>query len=145
MDLYFGDLTPALIAEEVLRQLRDAKLLELEVYRTWITDQGGYGVLTFAGDDSRWVVRLAEGSDRYVHLHPARLTPLTRRIRSNVLKTAIMVNAYVLVHGGDPLHSGLVNQVRQKFLHLSPMRGVSNGQGLGPIIELLRGKSEQAN
>lgn len=145
MDLYFGKLTPAQIGEEVLRQLRAANLLELEVYSKWIKEQGGYGTLTFAGDNSRWVLRLAEGSDRYVHVHPARWVPQTSRIRANVLKTAVMVNAYVLVHGGDPFQIELVNMVRQQYLHLSPMREVLGEEGLGRVIELLQPEPEPTN
>jgi hypothetical protein len=137
MDLYFGTLTPADIAVAVVQQLRDAGRLEPELYRAWVAAQGGYGMLTLA-DDSRWVLRPGDESDRYIHVHPGRWAPQTRRVRANVLKTAVLVNAAALVRRGDPLDVKLINQVRQKYLGLAPVRGLSGDQGLAPVIELLR-------
>src|SRR5439155_910547 len=80
-------------------------------YRAWVEGQGGYGILTFPEDESRWVLRLGDEGDRYVHVHPGRWTPATLRVRANVLKTAVMVLAYVGAHGGDPLDRALVHRV----------------------------------
>jgi hypothetical protein len=137
MDLYVGRLSPEDIAAEVLAQLQAAGRLEPEVYNTWLATCGGYGVLTFP-DDSRWVVRPGEVGGRYVHVHPARWAPQTRRVRANVLKTAVLVNAFALAQGGDPFSIKLINDVRQTFLQLSPMRQVTGDQGLQPVIELMR-------
>ena len=42
-------------------------------------------------------------------------------MRANVLKTAVVVRAYVGVHGGDPSDVALVNRVRRQYLGLSPV------------------------
>jgi hypothetical protein len=138
MDLYTGTLTPVAIAERVLVLLRAENRLAVEAYRAWLQESGGYGVLTFAEDGSRWVLRLGDENDRYLHVHPARWAPQTRRVRANVLKTAVMVLAHVAIHGGDPLDVALVNAIRRQYLGLSPMREVVGEQGLSVVIELLR-------
>ena len=137
MDLYTGAFTPSAIAGRVIGVLRAEGHLDLEPYRAWLTEGGGYRVLSLE-DGSRWVLRLGDEGGRHVHLHPARWAPMTRRVRANVLKTAVMVLACALVRGGDPLDVMLVNQVRQQYLDLSPMRQVADDQGLHVIIELLR-------
>jgi hypothetical protein len=137
MDLYTGDLTPARIGERVLARLRDDGLLAWEAYRPWVEAGGGYRLLTLE-EGSVWVLRAGDPAERYVHLHPGRWTPATRRVRANVLKTAVLVLAHVAVHGGDPLDVRLVNQVRAQHLGLSPIKELAGDQGLQSVIELLR-------
>jgi hypothetical protein len=139
MDLYIGRLTPSEIAARVLTELKAAGRLALGPYRFWVEGQGGYGVLTFPEDESRWVLRLGDESDRYVHIHPGRWSPATLRVRANVLKTAVMVLAYVDVHGGDPLDRALVNRVRGEYLGLAPVgKDLAGAQGIGRMIDVLR-------
>jgi hypothetical protein len=142
MDLYVGTLTPAEIADRVLDALRADNRLSLDAYRAWLQANGGYGVLTFPEDDSRWVLRLGDEADRYVHVHPARWAPQTLRVRANVLKTAVLVRAYVGVHGGDPLNLALLNDVRGRFLGLSPLgKLVAGDQGIAAVLDVLRSPS----
>ncbi len=143
MDLYLGAMAPYQIGEEVVRRLRDTGRLELDAYRRWLEPQDGFGVLTL-DDGSRWVLRLGDETGRYVHLHPARWAPETRRVRANVLKTAILANTAALVRDQDPLDVGLINQVRQQYLDLSPVPAVHGNQGLAPVIELLRVRPDPA-
>jgi len=141
MDLYTGDFTPAEIGGKVVEQLRAANRHDRPEYRAWVEREGGYGVLTFPEDASRWVVRYAAEDERYVHLHPARWAPRTCRVRANMLKTAIMVLGYVGIHGGDPMDRATVNAVRRDYLGLAPIgRDLSGDQGIGELIDLLKEK-----
>jgi len=138
MDLYVGPFTPAEVARLVVARLECDARLEASVFRSWVDSQGGYGMLDLP-DGSQWVLRVADEVDRHIHLHPGRWVPQTRRVRANVLKTAVMTLAHVGVHGGDPLDRALVNRVRQQYLGLSPVgRDLDGDQGLGEVIELLR-------
>jgi hypothetical protein len=138
MDLYTGAFTPAEIADKVVAALRADGRLDPEAYRAWLRESGGYAVLTLAEDASRWVLRGGEEGERHVHIHPARWAPQTRRVRANVLKTAVMVLAYSGAHGGEPLDVRLVNKVRTTFLGLSKVRALADDQGLSVVIDLLR-------
>src|SRR5262245_11566544 len=138
MDLYTGSYSPAEIGRLILEQLERDDRLQLEVFRNWVHAGGGYRMLTLP-DDSAWVLRVGDEADRYVHVHPGRWVPHTRRVRANVLKTAVMVLATAGVRGGDPLERALVNCVRQEFLGLAPVgRDLDGDQGLGEVIALLR-------
>ncbi len=138
MDLYVGRLTPAEIAAKVVAQLQADGVLAPDAYRAWVAAEGGYRLLTFAEDDSVWVLRAGD-EERYVHVHPARWAPATLRVRANVLKTAAMALGYVAVHGGDPMARTLLNRVRADYLRLSPVgRDPAGEQGVGRIIDLLR-------
>jgi hypothetical protein len=139
MDLYIGRLTPYEIGANVLAQLQAENRLGLPVYRAWLAVSGGYQVLTFAEDSSRWVMRLGDETDRYIHVHPARWAPQTCRVRANVLKTAVMVLAHVGIHGGDPMDRDRVNAIRANYLGLTPVgRDISETEGLGSAMTSLR-------
>ena len=84
------------------------------------------------------MLRVGDEGGRHVHVHPGRWVPQTRRVRANVLKTAVMVHAWAGVHGGSPLDLALVNRVRQKYLGLAPMSRLLGEQGLVEVIDLLR-------
>jgi hypothetical protein len=138
MDLYTGSLTPAEIGARVLEALRAEDRLTWAKYQPWIEQNGGYRMLTFPEDQSQWVLRAGAEDDRYVHLHPGRWTPETRRVRANVLKTALMVLASTAVHGGDPRDVAIINRVRQQYLGLAPIRELLGDQGLGVILDVLQ-------
>jgi len=138
MDLYVGTLAPAEIAGKVLGTLHADQRLPVDAYRAWLTANGGYQVLTFAEDASRWVLRLGDPAGRYVHVHPARWAPQTLRVRANVLKTAVMVLGYVAVFCGDPLDVALINEVRKQYLGFSPIGRLTGDQGLRGVIDAVR-------
>ena len=138
MDLYTGQFTPAEIAAKVLDELKTKGLMVPASYRAWLAESGGYAVTTFAEDSSRWVLRMGDEDGRYVHVHPARWAPQTRRVRANVMKTAAMLLAHAGVHGGDPCDLARANAVRQKYLGLAPIgRKLSADEGLGLVLDLL--------
>jgi hypothetical protein len=139
MDLYTGPLSPADIASRVLATLAADGRLEANAYADWLAAGGGYRVLTIAADGSRWVLRLGETAGRYVHVHPGRWTPQTRRVKANVLKTAALALAFAGIHGGDPHEVDLVNTVRRQYLGLPPLKALAGAHGLGGVIDLLRG------
>jgi hypothetical protein len=128
---------PADIAARVLELLAAEGKLAPEVYGPWVHEGGGYRTLTFPEDGTVWVLRASQ-DERYVHLHPGRWTPDTRRVRANVLKTAVLVLAHVAVHGGEPRDVALVNRLRAEHLGLPPMREIVGEQGLDLVLELLR-------
>lgn len=137
MDLYTGDLVPRDIAAQVVAHLEAEARFAPEPYRAWVAGQGGYGMVTLS-DGSAWCLR-AGSEELYVHVHPGRHVANTCRVRANVLKTAVMVLAYVGVHGGDPLQRATLNSVRQTYLDLEPLGSTPDTErGLGEIVALLR-------
>jgi hypothetical protein len=138
MDLYHGPFSPAEIGENVLARLQADGLLEPSAFLPWIEAGGGYRVIEFPEDTSQWVLRAGD-DERYIHVHPARYSPYTIRVRANVLTTAVLALAYVGMHGGDPLDRAVVNRVRGDYLGLAPVgKDPSGDAGIGAVIELLR-------
>ncbi len=139
MDLYTGPLTPRDLSARILAQLEETGHLERPAFAAWLAAQQGYALVTFAEDESRWVLRLGNETERYVHVHPGRWSPATVRVRANVLKTAFLAILHARIHGGEPIERERINEVRRAFLGLSPVGDdPEEGLGLGAIIELLR-------
>jgi hypothetical protein len=139
MDVYTGTLSPREISSRVIRRLEDDGRLDPNAYRDWLLASEEYAVVVLPEDESRWVLRLGDESERYVHLHPGRWSPATARVRANVLKTAFLVLAHANVHGEDPMDRAVINRVRATHLGLSPLGEDPEGElGLGSVITLLR-------
>lgn len=136
MDFYHGALTPEVIGERVLAQLRDLAKLDEPVYRVWLEGQGGYAILTLPDDGSRWAVRAGAEGRRYVHLHPGRYSPHTVRVQANALKTAILAHAIARLAAKSATEVVVVNEARTRFLNLPPVPAIHEG-GLGEVIALL--------
>jgi hypothetical protein len=138
MDLYHGPFSPREIADNVMADLSAAGRETATEFRAWVEAAGGFRVIGFPQDTSRWVLRFGDG-ERFVHVHPARYSPLTIRVRAAVLTTAVMALAHAELHGGDPASRAVVNAVRREYLGLPPVaRDPSAAGGLGAVIELLR-------
>lgn len=137
MDLYIGPRPPAAIGQEIIGILKDADCIAADAFAEWVEANGGYRVVELA-DATRWVLRRGEEGGRYVHLHPARGSPQTRRVRANVLRTAVMVLAASAALGGDPFDVAFVNDARRRFLGLPPIGRLAEAGGLPAVLELLR-------
>lgn len=136
MDFYTGVLTPWVVAERVLDQLRQAGRIDAPAFAEWVADANGYRVVELPDDGSRWVLRLGDG-ERYVHLHTARYSPHSLRVPGITLKTAIMANTVALTRGSAVADLEMVNYVRREYLRLPPMAKLTDTGGLGEVMRLL--------
>jgi hypothetical protein len=137
MDLYLGRLSPESIARESLEWLDALGVAGAPQYRDWLASRGGYAAVDLS-DTSRWVVREAPVLDRHVHIHPARYSPHSVRVRANLWKSAIVVLAWASLRSLDPLDVGTVNEARTELLGLSPVKSVREDAGLGELLERFR-------
>ena len=139
MDLYTGNLTPRDLSVWVRDDLAATGRLDPEAFRAWIVGSEEYAVLTHPDDGSRWVLRTGDEAKRFVHLHPARWSPSSMRVKATVLKTAYAVLAFTRTHGGDPLDRAVIDEVRSTYLALPPLgRDLDADLGLGAVLGVLR-------
>jgi hypothetical protein len=138
MDLYTGLLSPLRVAQEVVTHLQEQNLLQPETYRTYLnTISKEYFTLTLS-DETDWVLRWGRVDGRHVHLHPARYTGHTTRVKANVLKTAAASVIASRKWGEITIDTPLVNRVRVEWLALPPVKTFSAEEGAGEIIRLLK-------
>jgi len=138
MDLYYGELFPAEICKQSIDFLKSCKIFLREKYKDWLNDGNKDYQLVQLSDESVWTFRLGENVERYIHIHPARHSANTRRVKALTLKTAILTLCYERI--GKPEYSGkeLINQIRKKYLNEPPLKSVTEDSGLGKLLKLLR-------
>ena len=138
MDLYYGNYSPSEIAEQISMELKKKKVFSLDRYKDWLTqNKTDYQLLTII-DNSVWTLRLGENAERYVHIHPGRYSPNTRRVRALTLKTAILTLCFENFGEQKLFNVELINQIRKNYLNEPPLKFVSKESGFGKLLELFR-------
>lgn len=133
MDLYLGTLHVDELENELIYQLKGMGYLQLEAYQKWIKQGNGYRQIKIS-DGSEWVLRMGNMESHYVHLHPARYSKHTMRIKASTLKTIILLLANGIVDFND-LTIQQFNDYR-KVLELSPIRGLADAKAIQKALPL---------
>jgi hypothetical protein len=129
MDIYYGSLSLEELFKQVLSQIPVA---DEAACLAWL--KGGYKEITLS-DTSRWILLEGNVPGQYIHLHPARYSPGSMRVKAPILKTAI---ACIVCHPGltqpDLI---MVNQIRTSILQLSPVKDLAQCKHLWQVMNML--------
>lgn len=138
LDFYTGPLSINAIIREVKDFLHQEALLTPDSFITWIQEGKGYRTIHIS-DSSQWVLRPGHRPGMWVHLHPARYSPNTLRVKAHTLKTAtaLLIRNKASENRRKPALAD-TNQVRE-YLGLPPLAPRQLHQGLYALIELLAG------
>lgn len=136
MDLYLGKLNPKQIADETIIRLRRLGVTNYIDYYKWLTEDGkSYKQLELL-DKSVWTLRLGNEKKKYIHIHPARYSPLTVRVKAITLKTTIALKSIAKDNYSEPLNLISINEVRTNLLKLPPLKSLSSSSGIGKFLNL---------
>jgi hypothetical protein len=136
MDIYYGGLDLPDIFLEVTAQLTARGLSDETGYLQYLKDNGGYVEITLS-DSSRWILLHGIEFGRYVHLHPARYSPHSIRVKATVLKTALA--CMVILPEGTLPDLSVLNHIRQSVLELSPVKDLEQCEHLWKVMKMLAG------
>lgn len=128
IDLYVGDMSVSAIIQETIQALHKLNVLNLSNYESWLESANGYRIIHLS-DGSKWTLRRSRANDvQYIHIHPARNSLHTIRVKSETLKTAIAFHClkyYRSLHSlpcpDDKGFTETLNYVRQQ-IELSPIK-----------------------
>jgi len=135
-DFYTGMLSVVEITGFIIKKLNGFNVLKKEFYKDWIQSENKDYRIIGLQDRSTWALRFGKEKDRYIHVHPARYSVNSFRVRSTSLKTAALVVLWVNNFGGSYEDLNLINSIRITYLNESPVKSVSNYTGLGKIIRI---------
>ena len=134
MDLYLGLLDPKQIADETIIQLRRLSVNNYTDYYKWLTENGKSYKLMELSDSSVWTLRLGNEREKYIHIHPARYSPLTIRVKAITLKTTIALKSLAEGNYSEPLNLKFINEMRTILLKLPPLKSLSSSSGIGKLL-----------
>lgn len=136
-DLYTGKEEPLEVTRQILDFLENSRLTGEIRYLSWLgAEKPGYRRFTLK-DGSEWILLPGKTPGRWVHIHPARYSLYSIRVRAETLKTAIAVLYHSGKYGLDNFDLDVVNQVRAGLLNQSPIKELSPLRGTGKIIKIL--------
>lgn len=136
MDLYTGDLTTEEITQEIQLHLAETNKLDKTVYTDWIK-QNGFAKIQLS-DRSEWILLLGNTSDKYIHIHPARYSPLSIRVKASTLKTVIALTIE-MTHLAT-INTSEINELRKK-LKLSPIKNIEESSNIKDLYMLIKKRS----
>ncbi|GAA3945528.1 hypothetical protein GO495_29560 [Chitinophaga oryziterrae] len=125
MDIYFGSLDLDALFKEVITLIPTD---DEASYLAWLN--GGYKEITLS-DTSRWVLLHGTEPGKYIHLHPARYSPHSLRVKATILKTAM---AIIIANAEPDLDT--VNHIRRS-ISLSPVKSLEQCEHLWEVLEML--------
>jgi hypothetical protein len=128
LDLYLGKLGVNRICDECLEYLKEKSLLEKPHLLKWLAP-AGYQKIELS-DKSVWIVKEAAEPDRYIHIHPAKNSFLTIRVRGATLKTVVAIAVLRDNIRDKTLTLHEVNTIRTGYLDLSPVKSIQAGKGI---------------
>jgi hypothetical protein len=133
IDFYYGKLSVKVILEEILVFAKKNKLSDSESLVKWLSPQDYRK--TELSDLSIWIIKQGTDASRYLHIHPAKNSPNTFRVRATTLKT---VAAYLVLSKNLPgtnLSLKTINMIRTEKLGLSPVKDLEKGKGISRVWE----------
>ena len=137
MDLYVGKLSPQKICDELLSRLKLTGVLDFREYKKWLFERGNEYKLMEISDSSVWTLRLGNEEERYVHIHPARYSPFTLRVKALTLKTAIAVLVTNYENKPSLIDTLQINAIRKDVLNSPPVKKVSSNSAVLKVINIL--------
>ena len=135
LDFYTGDLSVENICTECIQFFKNKNINDKTTFVKWLHPLE-YRKIKLS-DSSEWVVREGKDPVRYLHIHPAKQSLHTIRVRAATLKTVLVV----IIKAGDistTFNANLktVNNIRTTYLNISPVKSLQRGKGILKLLEL---------
>lgn len=123
IDFYTGTPTVEQICNEVLEFFNRKNILSRDAFLKWLEDYEWKKIRLSDGSD--WLIKKGNDPERYIHIHPAKYSDHSIRIRATTLKTVLALQVQG-IHPQNQLRTDLeaVNMVRKNLLNLSPIKSL---------------------
>jgi hypothetical protein len=131
IDLYYGELTVDEICMECVDFATQKNITTPEKLAEWIHPLE-YRKTTLS-DASVWVIKQGIEDGRFLHVHPAKYSSLTMRVRASTLKTVLAIKITASSPGASELTLHTVNRIRTEKLDLSPVKMLEKGKGIARL------------
>ena len=134
-DFYTGFLTIENIYTECHQYFFSKGIIEKVAFSKWLNPREYRKIVL--SDSSEWIIKEGKDSLNYIHIHPAKQSPHTIRVRASTLKTVVTLaikNTIISKQTSEILQS--VNLVRTTFLNLSPVKSLQTDKWMLKLWEM---------
>lgn len=137
LDLYLGELSVEQVCQQCVRYFSANKIVEEEQFKNWL-HPAAYRKIELA-DQSLWIIKKGDDANRYIHIHPAKNSVNSIRVRATTLKTvlALMVKDEKLLKDING-NLAAVNKIRTDYLELSPVKTLERGKGIARLWDMFK-------
>lgn len=135
LDFYTGHFTVEDIVNECIQYFVNIKAIEKPTFNEWLYPCEYRKIIL--GDSSEWIIKPGNSSEIYIHIHPAKQSPHTLRVRASTLKTVVILmikNVSISAQMSENLE--IVNNTRVEYLQLSPIKSLHQGKGILKLWEM---------
>ncbi len=142
-DIYTGHLTVGKIINEVAGIIDSFNIIYGSALKRWLGSRDYREV--FLSDHSKWIIRLGEDPEKYIHIHPARNQECVTRFKANHLKVAIYItifNQFPQIENSRETNT-IINRIRKEIFGLSPVRSVSESWKIINTLNFLQNTLSQ--
>ncbi|MCD6354061.1 MAG: hypothetical protein J7L95_00785 [Prolixibacteraceae bacterium] len=137
LDFYIGKLTVEQICNECLTFFHKNQLLQRDNFYEWLRNEK-YKKIQLS-DHSDWIVKRGTDAERFIHIHPAKYSSQTLRVRAKTLKTVLILQIFSVPIRKNKLENlKAVNHFRKNYLLLSPVKTLRHGKGILLLWELFQ-------
>ncbi|MFV0269528.1 MAG: hypothetical protein ACK5HT_20590 [Draconibacterium sp.] len=122
-DFYLGELSVSNICNECKAYFEKQNIRDQCTFCAWL-GKSDWKKISLS-DDSDWLIKKGDQEERYIHLHPAKFSKHTIRVRATTLKTVLALVAASTTKSKSAGRNLLaVNKIRTKILGLSPVKSL---------------------
>lgn len=122
-DFYLGELSVSTICNECKAHFEQLRITNKAAFKAWL-GKSAWKKINLS-DDSDWLIKMGDQKDRYIHLHPAKFSKHTIRVRATTLKTVLALVATSTAKSESAAANLLaVNKIRTEILGLSPVKSL---------------------
>jgi hypothetical protein len=135
LDFYTGDLTLENICAECVQFFKTNNISDKISFANWLYPQE-YRKIELS-DSSVWVIKEGKATEQFIHIHPAKQSVHTIRVRAVTLKTVLtlMITTDAISQQMNE-NLQMVNKIRTARLHLSPIKSLQHNKGILQLWEL---------
>lgn len=124
-DFYLGELSPAEIANSCIDYFIKRNINNIESFYNWL-GQREWKKISLP-DESEWLTKKGNQPERYIHIHPAKFSRYTIRVRATTLKTVLVLYIHKIPLSNETAKNlQNVNHIRSSVLNLSPIKSLND-------------------
>ena len=131
IDLYYGILSVNEICIQMIEVAEQHGLTSSARLAEWLQPLE-YRRIQLS-DSSLWVIRQGQNEKRFLHIHPAKYSPFTIRVKAPTLKTVVAMQIFNINLNKSDVSE--VNRIRTQKLNLSPIKALAEGKGIARLMK----------